>query len=810
MANPTTPPNGHKATASPNGEAAPLVDAPEQAAVQRDILPIPDVKHVGLTTYDAKDPDTTYPPITMLRPPKGAPNVLIVLIDDVGFGASSAFGGPCDTPTAERLAAGGVKLNRFHTTALCSPTRQALLTGRNHHSVGMGAITEMATSAPGYSSIRPKEKAPLAETLVLNGYSTAQFGKCHEVPVWEVSPAGPFHQWPTGSGFEYFYGFIGGEANQYYPGLFEGTTAVEPPKSPEEGYTLTEDLADHAITWVRQQKALMPDKPFFMYFAPGATHAPHHVPTEWSDKYKGKFDDGWDAQREKTIAQQKKLGVVPQDAELTRRHDEMPAWDDMPAELKPVLARQMELYAGFLEQADHEVGRLVDTLDALDVLDDTLVYYILGDNGASAEGTLNGCFNELTTLNGMPGIETTEFLLSKIDDFGTPNAYNHYAVGWAHAMCAPYQWTKQVASHWGGTRNGTVVHWPNGFADKGGLRNQFHHVIDVAPTILQAAGLPAPAVLNSIAQAPMEGVSMLAMLRDGAAPETHDVQYFEMFGNRGVYHKGWTAVTKHRTPWTADTPPPFDDDVWELYGPGDWTQAHDVAAENPQKLADMQRLWLIEAVKYNVVPLDDRGFERINPDIAGRPQLIRGTSQLLFAGMRVSESCVLTLKNKSHTVTADIAVPESGATGVIITQGGSVGGWSLYAHDGRLKYCYNFFGIEYYMVTAEKPIPPGKHQVRMEFTYDGGGLGKGGDVTLFYDGQPVGSGRVEQTQPMAFSADEACDVGADTGSPASPDYGPTGNKFSGEIEWVLINIGDDSHDHLITAEDRFNIAMSRQ
>ncbi len=810
MANATTPPNGQKATTSSNGEAAPLVDAPEQAPVQRDILPIPDVKHVGLTTYDAKDPDTTYPPITMLRPPKGAPNVLIVLVDDVGFGASSAFGGPCNTPTAERLAAGGVKLNRFHTTALCSPTRQALLTGRNHHSVGMGAITEMATSAPGYSSIRPKEKAPLAETLVLNGYSTAQFGKCHEVPVWEVSPAGPFHQWPTGSGFEYFYGFIGGEANQYYPGLFEGTTAVEPPKSPEQGYTLTEDLADHAITWVRQQKALMPDKPFFMYFAPGATHAPHHVPTEWSDKYKGKFDDGWDAQREKTIAQQKKLGVVPQDAELTRRHDEMPAWDDMPAELKPVLARQMELYAGFLEQADHEVGRLVDTLDALEVLDDTLVYYILGDNGASAEGTLNGCFNELTTLNGMPGIETTEFLLSKIDDFGTPNAYNHYAVGWAHAMCAPYQWTKQVASHWGGTRNGTVVHWPNGFADKGGLRNQFHHVIDVAPTILQAAGLPAPAVVNSIAQAPLEGVSMLAMLRDGAAPETHDVQYFEMFGNRGVYHNGWTAVTKHRTPWTADTPPPFDDDVWELYGPGDWTQAHDLAAENPEKLADMQRLWLIEAVKYNVVPLDDRGFERINPDIAGRPQLIRGTSQLLFAGMRVSESCVLTLKNKSHTVTADIAVPESGATGVIITQGGSVGGWSLYAYDGRLKYCYNFFGIEYYMVTAEEPIPPGKHQVRMEFTYDGGGLGKGGDVTLFYDGQPVGTGRVEQTQPMAFSADEACDVGADTGSPASPDYGPTGNKFSGEIEWVLINIGDDSHDHLITAEDRFNIAMSRQ
>ena len=438
--------------------------APGARRIAREQLPIPDPKHVGLTTYDAKDPNTTYPPITELRPPEGAPNVLIVLIDDVGFGASSAFGGPCRTPVAERLAANGIKLNRFHTTALCSPTRQALLTGRNHHSVGMGAITEMATSAPGNCSIRPKEKAPVAETLKLNGYSTAQFGKCHEVPGWEVTPVGPFHQWPTGSGFEYFYGFVGGEANQYYPGLYEGTTAVEPPRSPEEGYNLTEDLADRAITWVRQQKALMPDKPFFMYFAPGATHAPHQVSKEWSDKYRGAFDDGWDALRENIIAKQKDLGVVPQDAELTRRHDEIPAWDDMPDELKPVLARQMEIYAGFLEQTDHEVGRVVDAIDDLGFLDNTLIYYIIGDNGASAEGTINGCFNEMTTLNGMPGIETAEFLLSKIDDFGTPEAYNHYAVGWAHALCAPYQWTKQVASHWGGTRNGTIVHWPGGLS----------------------------------------------------------------------------------------------------------------------------------------------------------------------------------------------------------------------------------------------------------------------------------------------------------------------------------------------------------
>jgi arylsulfatase A-like enzyme len=781
-----------------------------ETPILRQLLPIPDPKHVGITTYDAKDPNTKYPPITMLRPPKGAPNVLIVLIDDVGFGASSAFGGPCQTPNMEKLAAGGLKLNRFHTTALCSPSRQALLTGRNHHSVGMGAITEMATSAPGNNSIRPKEKAALAEILKLNGYSTAQVGKCHEVPIWEVSPVGPFTQWPTGSGFEYFYGFVGGEANQYYPGLYEGTTAIEPPKTPEEGYTLTEDLANRAITWVRQQKALMPDKPFFMYFAPGATHAPHHVPKVWSDKYKGQFDGGWDKLREETLARQKKLGVVPADALLTERHKEIPAWDDVDSKLKPVFARQMEIYAGFLEQADHEVGRVIDALADLKVLDDTLVFCIIGDNGASAEGTLNGCFNELTTLNGMPGIETTEFLVSKLDQFGTPDAYNHYAVGWAHAMCTPYQWTKQVASHWGGTRNGTIVHWPNGIRDKGQIRNQFHHVIDVAKTILEAAGLPEPTMVNGIAQAPFEGVSMLPTLRDAKAPETHTIQYFEMMGNRGIYHQGWTAVTKHRTPWKADQPPPFDTDVWELYGPDDWTQAKNIAKQNPEKLAELQRLWLIEAVKYNVVPLDDRGFERVNPDIAGRPQLIRGNRQLLFQGMRVAEGCVLTVKNKSHAVTANLKVPESGAKGVIVTQGGSVGGWTLYCKDGKLKYCYNFFGIEHYFTEATTPIPAGEHQVRMEFKYDGGGLAKGGDITLYYDGRAVGKGRVEKSQPMGYSADEACDVGADTGSPASPDYGPAGNRFNGEIAWVEIDVGDDDHNHLIKPEERLELAMAHQ
>ncbi len=776
----------------------------------RDVLPIPDAESVGLTTYDARDPGTSYPPIVPLRPPAGAPNVLIVLLDDVGFGASSAFGGPVSTPTAERLADGGLKYSRFHTTALCAPTRAALLSGRNHHSVGMGAITEMATSAPGNSGVRPKSKAPLPETLKLNGYSTAHIGKCHEVPMWETSPMGPFDHWPSpGNGFEYFYGFIGGEANQYYPGLHEGTIAVDPPRTPEDGYTLNEDLADHAISWLRQQKALMPDKPFFMYYAPGATHAPHHVPPEWSDTYKGQFDDGWDALRARTFARQQELGVIAPDADLTERPDEIPAWDAMDEELRPVLSRQMEIYAGFLEQTDYHVGRVVDALDDLGVLEDTLVLYIIGDNGASAEGTLRGCFNEMTTLNGMAGVETTEFLLSKIDDFGTPDAYNHYAVGWAHALCTPYQWTKQVASHWGGTRNGTIVHWPGGFSAKGEIRDQFHHVIDVAPTVLEAAGLPAPTIVNGITQAPLEGFSMTPSFHAADAPERHELQYFEMFGNRGLYHQGWTAVTKHSLPWINDTLPAFDDDIWELYGPDDWTQAHDIAGNHPDKLAELQRLWLIEAVKYNVLPLDDRRYERINPDIAGRPQLIKGDTQVLFPGMRVTESSIVTVKNKSHAVTAQITVPEDGAQGVIVTQGGRAGGWSLYATDGRLKYCYNFFGIQHFFTETDASIPVGDHQVRMEFAYDGGGLAKGGTITLYVDGDAAGTGRVEHSIPMGFSADELCDIGADSGSPASPDYGPRDNAYNGEIAWVRIDLGDDDHDHLISAEDRFNLAVGR-
>ncbi|GAA1527234.1 arylsulfatase [Agromyces terreus] len=781
----------------------------------RTMLPIPDRPAPGLTTYDAKDPDTAYPPITPLLPPEGAPNVLIVLIDDVGFGASSVFGGPCRTPNAEKLAARGLTYNRFHTTALCAPTRAAMLSGRNHHSVGMGSITETATSAPGNSSLKPNTKAPVAMTLKLNGYSTAQFGKCHEVPVWQSSPMGPFDAWPSGGGgFETFYGFIGGENNQWDPALYEGTTPVEPPKTPEEGYHLTEDLADRAVGWIRTQKALMPEKPFFVYFAPGATHAPHHVPLEWADKYKGEFADGWDAQREKTFAKQKELGVIPADAELTPRHDEIPAWNDMPDALKPVLEREMEVYAGFLEHTDHHVGRIIDAIEDLGVLENTLIYYIIGDNGASAEGTINGAFNEMANFNGMAALETPEFMNAKMDEFGTPSSYNHYAVGWAWSMDTPFQWTKQVASHWGGTRNGTIVSWPKGIAEQGGQRSQFTHVIDVAPTILEAAGLPEPTMVNGVQQSPMEGTSMLYTFDDADAAERHDLQYFEMFGNRGIYHKGWSAVTKHRTPWelVGGTVPAFDDDVWELYdGSTDYSQARDLSAEQPERLHELQRLWLIEAVKYNVLPIDDRTGDRLNPEIAGRPTLIRGTSQQFFPGMgRLSENSVVSIKNKSWSVTAEVDVPEGGANGVLIAQGGRFGGWSFYLHEGRAKFAYNLLGIHSFETVADDPVAAGRHQVRMEFAYDGGGLAKGGGVTLYVDGDAAGTGRIEATQAMVFSADETTDIGYESGTTVSPDYTTATSRFTGRIEWVQIDLGDDDHDHFIDPDERMRIAMARQ
>jgi arylsulfatase A-like enzyme len=776
-----------------------------QSVLDRTVLPIPDRGQVGSTTYDAKDPDTRFPPIVPLRPPAGAPNVLIVLLDDVGFGASSAFGGPVNMPTAERVAADGLRYTRFHTTAMCAPTRAALLTGRNHHSVGFGTITETATSAPGYSTMLPNTKATIQQTLRLNGYATAMFGKSHEVPIWEQSPAGPFDRWPTGTGFNYFYGFIGGETNQYFPALYENTTKVNPPRSPQQGYTLNEDLADRSIAWIRQQKALAPDQPFFVYYATGATHAPHHVPAQWREKYKGRFDRGWDALRQETFARQKNLGIIPQRAELTERHKEIPAWDQTSEALRPVLRRQMENYAGFLEQTDHEVGRVVQAIQDLGILENTLIIYIIGDNGASGEGTLNGTFSEHVPANALNDRETPELLAQRIDLIGTPRSHPHYAVGWAHAMNTPYQWTKQTASHWGGTRNGTIVRWPKGFSAKGELRHQFHHVIDVAPTILEAAKLPQPTMVDGVLQAPIEGVSMMYTLNDASAADRHTTQYFEQYGNRGIYHQGWTAVTRHSIPWLlAGQQVAFDADAWELYDTNaNWTQAQpqDLAKQNPQKLAELQRLFLIEGTKYNVFPLDDRRGERFNSDLAGRPTLVRGNRQILYPGMGgLPQEAILNLKNTSHSITAEIVVPDGLADGALLSQGGTQNGWALYLKDGKLKYGYNYATLKETVVAAADPVSNGTHQVRMEFAYDGNGLGKGATITLYVDGKKGGEGRLDATIPFTFGSEDRSEVGKNPGSPVIPgDYG-AGSTFNGRVNWVLVETGDVSPSKLITPQ----------
>lgn len=777
----------------------------------RDILPFPDPAYDGPLPYDASDPEATFDPIKPVRPPGGAPSILLVLLDDAGFGSSSAFGGPCRTPTFDRLAESGLRYTRFHTTALCSPTRQALLTGRNHHSVGMGAVSDMATTAPGNTSRRPNTAATIAEILRMNGYSTAQFGKCHEIPTWEWSPMGPFDRWPTGSGFEYFYGFVGGEMSQFYPSLTEGTVSVAPDRTPEEGYHLSEDLATRARRWLAQQRSLMPDKPFFLYFAPGATHAPIHVPESWRDRYKGDFDKGWDVVREEIFARQKERGLIPPKSELTERPDGIPAWRDIPADMKPVLARQMELYAAFLEHTDFCVGQIVDAIDQFGELDDTLIYIITGDNGASGEGTLNGTWNEALTMTGMTDIETPEFLRDRLDTFGGPDSYPQFSLGWAHAMDTPYQWTKRVASHWGGTRNGLIVHWPRRVKARGEMRHQFHHVIDVAPTFLDVAQLPSPQSVNGVTQQPIEGVSMAYSFNEADAPDRHETQYFEILGNRGIYHKGWTAVTAHGTPVDAE-PRDFDDDVWELYDTNtDWTQDRDLARKESGKLAELRRLFLIEAARRQVLPLDDRAAERADPDMAGRPVLAKGRRQRIHRGIgRLNAFSVINLKNKSHRITAEIDVPDGGAEGVIVSQGGLPGGWTLYVRERRLHYCYNFYGLDYFTVEAGEPLPAGKQLVRMEFEYDGGGVAKGGTARLFIGDRMVGEGRVGRTQPLPFASDEPFEIGTDGGSPVCRDYDV--RRFTGEVNWVDLEIpeGAKDHDAEISGWERMRAALVKE
>jgi len=756
------------------------------ATLDRTVLPIPEPTGKPITELDARKAKA--PARFEVKAPPGAPNVVIVLIDDIGFGHSSAFGGPIRMPTLEKMAANGLKYNRFHTTALCSPTRTALLTGHNHHANNAGAIMELATAFPGNTGVRPRTITTLAEILRQNGYSTAAFGKYHETPPWEVSVSGPYDRWPTGSGFDKFYGFIGGETNQWAPAIYDGTVRVEHKAGPD--YHFTVDMTDQAINWVSAQQTLTPGKPFYMYFATGATHAPHHAPKEWIAKYKGEFSGGWDKLREETFARQKKLGVIPADAKLTPRPKEIPAWADMSAAQKRLFERQMETFAGFAAHTDYEVGRLVAQLEAIGALDNTLFYYIVGDNGASAEGGPEGTYNEMMALNGIIG--KADQMMQHIDAWGDPTTFPHFAIGWAWAGNTPFQWTKQVASHFGGTRNGMVLHWPKGIKAKGELRSQFHHVVDVAPTVLEAAKLPQPKVVNGIKQRPMDGVSMLYSADNAKATERRKTQYFEMFGNRGIYHEGWVACTRHSIPWDmAAKIPALQDDVWELYNVDeDFSQANNLAQKQPEKLKELQAVFLKEAARNNVLPIDDRRAERFNPAIAGRADLLAGRKSLtVYPGMTgMMENAFINVKGVHHTITAEVDLKDAKTQGVIIAQAGYFGGWVLYMKDGKVHHEYNWFALERTNVGSPTALAPGKHTIVYEFIPDQPKPGTGGRSILSMDGKKLAEGKIPKTQPFAFSADEGADVGLDGETNVSNDYKQGDNAFTGKINKVTVSV----------------------
>ncbi|MGH9789410.1 MAG: arylsulfatase [Candidatus Acidiferrales bacterium] len=755
-------------------------------AAAQDVLPRPEPPFRGQIGLRAKDSVKDFP--AEVKAPRGAPNVLLIMTDDVGFGAASTFGGPIPTPTFDRLAKAGLRYNQFHTTALCSPTRAALLTGRNHHSAATGVIMELGTGFPGYHTLMPKSAGTVAEILKQNGYNTSWYGKNHNVPDWHTSQAGPFDLWPTGLGFEYFFGFIGGDANQWAPAIVEGTKPIEPPHD-DPTYHFDRDLADHAINWIRMQHAVAPDKPFFAYYTPGTAHAPHHAPKEWIAKFKGQFDQGWDKVREETFERQKKMGIIPANTKLTPRPKEIPAWAPLNADQKRVFARMMEVYAAALAHCDYQIGRVLDAVEVTGELDNTLVIFIQGDNGASAEGSPQGLLNEMTFFNAIP--EDFNVVKSKIDELGGPMQYNHYPIGWAHAMDTPFQWTKQIASHFGGTRNGLVISWPARIKDAGGIRTQWHHVVDIMPTILESAGFQAPTVINGVPQKPVEGVSMVYSFEDAKAPSRRKTQYFEMFGNRAIYNDGWVAATTPvAVPWNP-TPPKVDvvDGFdWELYHVAeDFSEAVNVAAQNPSKLKELQFLFYGEAARYNVLPLDDSKAERF--DVAIRPSLTRGRTSFDFypGTIRIPEGAAPDVKNKSWAITADVEIPAAGAEGVLVTQGGRFAGWGLFVKDGKPVFHYNLAGVSRYEVAARDTLAPGRHSIVVDFTYDGGGVGKGGRVTLSVDGKKSAEGRVERTIPFRMALDETLDIGEDAGTPVSEAY-HVPFKFTGKLEKVTIDL----------------------
>ena len=764
------------------------VSAAEQVdSLNREVLPILEPKRPLYSELDVRDAKA--PPPFDVKAPVGAPNVLIVLVDDLGFAGTSTFGGPVTTPTFDQIASQGLHYNNFHTTAVCSPTRTALKSGRNHHVNNMGSIIETGTAFPGNTGRIPEDVAPLAEILRLNGYSTAAFGKWHELAAWEASVAGPFDRWPTRQGFDKFYGFLGGETNQWAPFIYDGVHTVELPDDPN--YHFLTDMTNQTAAWIRFQKALAPEKPFFVYYAPGATHAPHHVPKDWIARWKGKFDQGWDKLREEILSRQIERGVVPNGTELAPKPEAIPDWDKLSADEKRLFARQAEVFAAYVEMTDHEIGRVIQAIEATGQLDNTLVFFVYGDNGTSAEGGRNGMFSEMTYFNGVH--EKVEDMLKHLDQWGGPETYPHMAAGWAVAFDTPYQWTKQVGSDFGGTKVGMAVHWPKGIKARGGLRNQFHHVIDVAPTVLEAAGLPEPRVVNGVPQRPMDGISMAYSFNDATARDQHTTQYFEMFGNRAMYRDGWLARTIHRAPWEPKPRRPLADDIWELYDTrSDFSLTNDLAAKYPEKLAELQALFLYEAEMNHVLPIDDRVFERIVAANVGRPELLVGRNSLTLAdGMTgMTENVFLSLKNRSNTVTAEVEVPEgTPAHGIIIAQGGRFGGWALYVKDGKPAYDYNFLGMQRFTIAADEALKPGKSTIRFDFTYDGGGLGKGGSGTLYVNDRKVGEGRIERTQPAIFSADETTDVGIDLATPVVEAIGAERrSRFTGHIPSVTVEV----------------------
>ncbi len=730
--------------------------------------------------------DSTPSKLEAPKAPAAAPNVVLIMLDDVGFGTPAAFGGPVPMPAVNKVAAAGLKYNQFHTTALCSPTRASLLTGRNHHNVHMGGITEIANSFPGYDSAVPREAATVAEILRQNGYSTSCFGKWHLTPSWEQSPAGPFDRWPTSMGFDRFYGIIGAEASQWEPAAYDQTTPIEPHVGRDD-YHLSEDLADQAITWIQRQKASAPDRPFFCYFAPPAVHAPHHVWPEWIAKFEGQFDEGWDALREQIFARQIEMGVIPAGTTLTPRPEQVPSWDDYPDRYKPVASRLMEVFAAFLAHTDAQVGRVLDAVDQLGYGDDTMVIYLTGDNGASAEGTVHGAWAAPSFQNGVH--EDPEWLLAHMDDFGSSRCENHFNVGWAWALDAPFQWMKQVASHFGGTRNAMAVSWPNRIAGSGELRDQFHHVIDLAPTILEAAGIGWPSQVDGITQLPVDGTSMGYTFDDHEAPSTRTTQYFEILGNRGIYHDGWMASCFHgRLPWIRMQGYDFDGDqeVWELYRiTDDYSQSEDLAATHPEKLAELQALFEQEAGENGVYPMRDAAAPRNGEFSVPHSLGDRTTMTYTAAHTRMPESSIINLKNSSYEIIGEVTVPAGGAQGVVACQGGNMSGWSLYLDaDGQPHYLYNCFGQYLTTVSGDAPLAEGHHVLRAHYEHDGG-FGKGGQVTLYVDGNPVDTGRVERTVPLVFSmSGETFDVGRTTGAPVG-DY-PHHFPFTGAITGVTL------------------------